>query len=59
MPRLVNARQSQRVLDFLDPELGLNHIRPITGLPLTVQVDDNGACRLGNQLLKQHPAFNL
>jgi hypothetical protein len=56
---LVNARQSQRVLYFLDPELGLNHIRLISWIPLTVQVDDNGACRLGNQLLKQHPAFNL
>jgi hypothetical protein len=49
---LVNARQSQRVLDFLDPELGLNNIRLITWFPLTVQADDNGACRLGNQLLK-------
>lgn len=60
-PRLVNARRQQRVLYcyFLDPELGLIHIRLTTWFPFTVQVYINGHSWLAQQMLKKRLGFNL
>ena len=60
-PRLVNARRQQRVLYFyfLDPELGLIHIRLTTWFPFTVQVYVNGHSWLAQQMLKRRLGFNL
>ena len=60
-PRLVNARRQQRVLYFyfLDPELGLIHIRLTTWFPFTVQVYVNGHSWLAQQMLEQRLGFNL
>ena len=60
-PRLVNARRQQRVLYFyfLDPELGLIHIRLTTWFPFTVQVYVNGHSWLAQQMLRQRLGFNL
>jgi len=43
-PRLLNARRPQRVLYFyfLDPDLGLIHVRLTTWFPFTLQVYLNG-----------------
>jgi hypothetical protein len=58
-PRLVNARRQQRVLYFyyLDPELGLIHIRLQTWFPFTVQVYVNGHSYLAQQMLKRRLGF--
>jgi hypothetical protein len=58
-PRLVNKRRQQRVLyfDFLDPELGLIHIRLTTWFPFTVQVCVNGHSWLAQQMLKRRLGF--
>src|SRR5208282_813880 len=58
-PRLVNARRQQRVLYFyfLDPELGLIHIRLATWFPFTVQVYVNGHSWLAQQMLKRRLGF--
>jgi hypothetical protein len=60
-PRLVNARRPQRVLYFyfLDPNLGLIHIRLTTWFPFTVQVYVNGHSWLAQQMLKRRLGFNL
>jgi hypothetical protein len=60
-PRLVNKRRQQRVLYFyfLDPELGLIHIRLPTWFPFSVQVYVNGHSWLEQQMLKQRLGFNL
>ena len=60
-PRLVNKRRQQRVLYFyfLDPELGLIHIRLTTWFPFTVQVYVNGHSWLAQQMLKRRLGFNL
>jgi hypothetical protein len=60
-PRLVNARRPQRVLYFyfLDPELGLIHIRLTTWFPFTVQVYVNGHSWLAQQMLNRRLGFNL
>jgi hypothetical protein len=58
-PRLVHARRPQRVLYFyyLDPELGLIHIRLQTWFPFPVQVYVNGHSYLAQQLLKRGLGF--
>jgi hypothetical protein len=58
-PRLVNARRQQRVLYFyfLDPELGLIHIRLTTWFPFRVQVYVNGHSWLAQQMLKRRLGF--
>ena len=58
-PRLVNKRRQQRVLYFyfLDPELGLIHIRLTTWFPFTVQICVNGHSWLEKQLLKRRLGF--
>jgi hypothetical protein len=58
-PSLVNARRQQRVLYFyfLDPELGLIHIRLTTWFPFTVQVCVNGHSWLAQQMLKRRLGF--
>jgi hypothetical protein len=58
-PRLVNARRQQRVLYFyyLDPKLGLIHIRLQTWFPLPVQVYVNGHSYLAQQLLQRGLGF--
>jgi hypothetical protein len=58
-PRLVSARRQQRVLYFyyLDPELGLIHIRLQTWVPFPVQVYVNGHSYLAQQLLKRRLGF--
>jgi hypothetical protein len=60
-PRLVNARRQQRVLYFyfLDPQLGLIHIRLTTWFPFTIQVYANGHSWLAQEMLKQRLGFNL
>jgi hypothetical protein len=60
-PRLVNARRQQRVLYFyfLDPELGLIHIRLTTWFPFTAQVYVNGHTWLAQQMLKRQLGFTL
>jgi hypothetical protein len=60
-PRLVNKRRQQRVLYFyfLDPGLGLIHIRLTTWFPFTVQVYVNGHSWLAQQMLKRRLGFNL
>jgi hypothetical protein len=59
-PSLVNARRQQRVLYFyfLDPELGLIHIRLTTWFPFTVQVYVNGHSWLAQQMLKRRLWFD-
>jgi hypothetical protein len=58
-PRLINARRQQRVLYFyfLDPELGLIHIRLTTWFPFSVQVYVNGHSWLAQQMLKHRMGF--
>jgi hypothetical protein len=58
-PRLVNARRQQRVLYFyfLDPGLGLIHIRLTTWFPFTFQVYLNGHSWLAQQMLKRRLGF--
>jgi len=58
-PRLINNRRQQRVLYFyyLDPKLGLIHIRLQTWFPLTVQVYVNGHSCLAQELLKRRLGF--
>ena len=58
-PRLVNARRQQRVLYFyfLDPALGLIHIRLTTWFPFTVQVYVNGHSWLAQQMLEKRLGF--
>jgi hypothetical protein len=58
-PRLVNARRQQRVLYFyfLDPELGLIHVRLTTWFPFTVQVYVNGHSWLAQQMLEKRLGF--
>jgi hypothetical protein len=58
-PRLVNARRQQRVLYFyyLDPKLGLIHIRLQTWFPFPVQVYVNGHSYLAQELLKRRMGF--
>lgn len=58
-PRLVNARRQQRVLYFyfLDPELGLIHLRLTTWFPFTFQVYLNGHSWLAQQMLKRRLGF--
>jgi hypothetical protein len=60
-PRLVNARRQQRALYFyfLDPQLGLIHIRLTTWFPFTIQVYVNGHSRLAQEMLRQRLGFNL
>jgi hypothetical protein len=60
-PRLVNARRQQRVLDFyfLDPQLGLIHIRLTTWFPFTIQVYANGHSWLAQEMLRRRLGFNL
>jgi hypothetical protein len=60
-PRLVNKRRQQRVLYFyfLDPEMGLIHIRLTTWFPFTVQVYVNGHSWLAQRMLKRRLGFNL
>ena len=60
-PRLVNARRQQRVLYFyfLDPQLGLIHIRLTTWSPFTIQVYVNGHSWLAQEMLKRRLGFNL
>jgi hypothetical protein len=59
-PRLVNKRRQQRVLYFyfLDPELGLIHLRLPTWFPFSVQVYVNGHSWLAQQMLKRRLGFN-
>jgi hypothetical protein len=59
-PRLVNARRQQRVLYFyfLDPELGLIHIRLTTWFPFSVQVYVNGHSYLAQQMLNRRLGFH-
>jgi hypothetical protein len=59
-PRLLSARRPQRVLYFyyLDPELGLIHIRLATWFPFTIQVYVNGHSWLAQQLLQRRLGFN-
>ncbi|MGZ3392440.1 MAG: hypothetical protein ACXVCF_23015, partial [Isosphaeraceae bacterium] len=58
-PRLVNARRQQRVLYFyfLDPALGLIHIRLTTWFPFSVQVYVNGHSWLAQQMLEHRLGF--
>ncbi len=58
-PSLVRARRQQRVLyfHFLDPELGLIHIRLTTWFPFTVQVWVNGHSWLAQQMLHRRLGF--
>jgi hypothetical protein len=58
-PSLINARRQQRVLYFyfLDPELGLIHIRLTTWFPFTAQVCVNGHSWLAQQMLKRTLGF--
>ena len=58
-PRLVNARRQQRVLYFyyLDPKLGLIHIRLQTWFPFPVQVYVNGHSFLAQEMLKRRIGF--
>src|SRR5271155_1215121 len=58
-PRLVNTRRQQRVLYFyfLNPELGLIHIRLTTWFPFSVQVYVNGHSWLAQQMLKLKLGF--
>jgi hypothetical protein len=58
-PRLVNARRQQRVLYFyyLDPKLGLIHIRLQTWFPLPVQVYVNGHSYLAQELFRRGLGF--
>ena len=58
---MVSKRRQQRVLYFyfLDPELGLIHIRLTTWFPFTVQVYVNGHSWLAQQMLKRKLGFNL
>ena len=60
-PRLVNARRQQRVLYFyfLDPQLGLIHIRLTTWFPFTIQVYVNGHSWLAQEMLRRRLGFNL
>jgi hypothetical protein len=60
-PRLVRARRPQRVLYFyfLDPQLGLIHIRLQTWFPFTIQVYVNGHSWLAQEMLKRRLGFNL
>ena len=60
-PRLVNARRQQRVLYFyfLDPQLGLIHVRLTTWFPFTLQVYVNGHSWLAQEMLKRRLGFNL
>ena len=60
-PRLVNKRRQQRVLYFyfLDPALGLIHIRLTTWFPFTVQIYVNGHSWLAQQMLKRRLGFNI
>ena len=60
-PRLVNARRQQRVLYFyfLDPQLGLIHVRLTTWFPFTIQVYVNGHSWLAQEMLKRRLGFNL
>jgi hypothetical protein len=58
-PGLVKARRQQRVLYFyfLDPELGLIHIRLTTWFPFTVQICVNGHSWLAQQMLQRRLGF--
>jgi hypothetical protein len=58
-PRLVNTRRLQPVLYFyyLDPKLGLIHIRLQTWFPFPVQVYVNGHSYLAQQLLQRGLGF--
>ncbi len=58
-PGLVNTRRQQRVLYFyfLDPDLGLIHIRLTTWFPFSVQVYVNGHSWLAQQMLKLKLGF--
>jgi hypothetical protein len=65
-PRLISRPRQQRVLYyyFLDPQLGLIHVRLQTWLPFTLQVYVNGhdwlaqqLARLGLGFVLQHNAF--
>jgi hypothetical protein len=58
-PTLVNTRRQQRVLYFyfLDPQLGLIHIRLTTWFPFTAQVCVNGHSWLAQQMLKRRLGF--
>ena len=58
-PRLVSARRQQRVLYFyfLDPQLGLIHIRLTTWFPFTVQVYVNGHSWLARQMIEKRLGF--
>jgi hypothetical protein len=58
-PSLVSARRQQRVLYFyfLDPQLGLIHIRLTTWFPFTVQVYVNGHSWLAQQMLNRRLGF--
>jgi hypothetical protein len=60
-PRLVNARRPQRVLYsyFLDPQLGLIHVRLTTWFPFTIQVYVNGHSWLAQEMLRRRLGFNL
>src|ERR1700721_919242 len=60
-PRLVNERRQQRVLYFyfLDPQLGLIHIRLTTWFPFTIQVYVNGHSWLAQEMLRRRLGFNL
>jgi hypothetical protein len=60
-PHLVNARRQQRVLYFyfLDPKLGLIHIRLQTWFPFPVQVYVNGHSYLERQLFQRGLGFVL
>lgn len=60
-PRLVNARRQQRVLYFyfLDPQLGLIHVRLTTWFPFTIQVYVNGHSWLAQEMLKRRLGFDL
>jgi hypothetical protein len=58
-PSLVTARRQQRVLYFyfLDPDLGLIHIRLTTWFPFKAQVCVNGHSWLAQQMLKRRLGF--
>jgi len=58
-PGFVKARRQQRVLYFyfLDPVLGLIHIRLATWFPFTVYVCVNGHSWLAQQMLKRRLGF--
>jgi hypothetical protein len=58
-PRFVSKPRQQRVLYyyFLDPQLGLIHVRLQTWAPFTLQVYVNGHDWLAQQLLRLHIGF--